>query len=107
MTYEPKIDDYVRWTNEIGQVEEGWVYFISPELPQKKGWKKPIQYFTLEIATKDMPPEIARTSLHKKIHVLVCCYKHCWHQVEYLYNRRDNSDVQMYHSQQGRYADIQ
>ena len=54
-----------------------------------------------------MPEQERIGSFHKKRHVLLLCYKHCWHEVEYLYNRRDNSDVQMYHSQEGRYADVQ
>ena len=54
-----------------------------------------------------MPPEQQRTSLHKKNHVLLLCYHFQWHQLEYIKNRRDSIDVQMYHSQEGRYADIQ
>ena len=61
----------------------------------------------VSIRVKDMPEEQARTSLHKKIHVLLCCYHFQWHQLEYIKNRRDSIDVQMYHSQEGRYADIQ
>ena len=54
-----------------------------------------------------MPPEQQRTSLHKKNHVLLRMLSFQWHQLEYIKNRRDNIDVQMYHSQEGRYADIQ
>ena len=40
--YEPEVDDYVRWTNPLGQVHEGWVYFKGdPEAnnaKRKKGW---------------------------------------------------------------------
>ena len=25
--YEPQVDDYVKWTNSLGDVIEGWVYF--------------------------------------------------------------------------------
>ena len=54
-----------------------------------------------------MPPEMARTSLHKKYHVLMLCYHYNWHELEYIKNRRDDIDVQMYHSQENRYADVQ
>ena len=54
-----------------------------------------------------MPPEQIKTSLHKKNHVLLLCYHHNWNELEYITNRRDSIDVQMYHSQEGRYADIQ
>ena len=66
-----------------------------------------MHYITIELGVKDMPPEQQRTSLHKKNHVLLLCYHTQWHQLEYVTNRRDNIDVQMYHSQEGRYADIQ
>ena len=64
-------------------------------------------YITIELGVQDMPPEQQRTSLHKKNHVLLLCYHYQWHQLEYIKNRRDNIDVQMYHSQEGRYADVQ
>ena len=54
-----------------------------------------------------MPPEQQRTSLHKKNHVLMLCYHFNWHELEYIKNRRESADVQMYHSQEGRYADVQ
>ena len=105
--YEPQLNDYVKWTTALGMVHEGWVYFKADPMPQKKGWRKPEHYITIEIGVKDMPPKQAKTSLHKKNHVLLLCYHWNWHQLEYITNRRDSSYVQMYHSQQGRYADIQ
>ena len=105
--YEPQVDDYVRWTTALGMVHEGWVYFKCDPTPKKSGWAKPEQYITIELGVRDMPPEQQRTSLHKKNHVLLLCYHFQWHQLEYITNRRDNIDVQMYHSQEGRYADIQ
>ena len=105
--YEPQVDDYVRWTTALGMVHEGWVYFKGEPAVKKKGWAKPEHYITIELGVKDMPIEQQRTSLHKKNHVLLLCYHFQWHQLEYITNRRDNIDVQMYHSQEGRYADIQ
>ena len=105
--YEPQIDDYVRWTTALGMVHEGWVYFKAEPSPQKRGWRKPEHYITIEIGVKDMSPEMAQTSLHKKHHVLLLCYHYCWHELEYIKNRRDDANVQMYHSQTGRYADPQ
>ena len=54
-----------------------------------------------------MPVETQRTSLHQKNHVLLLCYHSNWHELEYIKNRRESADVQMYHSQEGRYADVQ
>ena len=105
--YEPQVDDYVRWTTALGMVHEGWVYYKADPMPQKRGFRKPEHYITIEVGVKDMPPEMARTSLHKKFHVLLLCYHWDWHQLEYIKNRRDDADVQMYHSRENRYADVQ
>ena len=105
--YEPQVDDYVKWTTALGMVHEGWVYFKCDYAPKKKGFPKTEHYITIELGVRDMPPEQQRTSLHKKNHVLLLCYHFQWHQLEYITNRRDNIDVQMYHSQEGRYADVQ
>ena len=105
--YEPQVDDYVRWTTALGMIHEGWVYFKGEPAVKKKGWAKPEHYITIEVGVKDMPPEQSRTSLHKKTHVLLLCYHYQWHELEYIKNRRESVDVQMYHSQEGRYADVQ
>ena len=106
--YEPQVDDYVRWTTALGMVHEGWVlYFKCDPTPKKRGFPQTEHYITIELGVKDMPPEQQRTSLHKKNHVLMLCYHFNWHELEYIKNRRDSIDVQMYHSQEGRYADIQ
>ena len=105
--YEPQVDDYVRWTTALGMVHEGWVYFKCEPTPQKKGFPKSEHYITIEVGVKDMPEEQAKTSLHKKVHVLLVCYHYLWHELEYIKNRRDSMDTQMYHSQEGRYSDPQ
>ena len=50
--YEPQVNDYVKWVTELGQVHEGWVYFKTDSVEEKRGWKKPSRYITIEIATK-------------------------------------------------------
>jgi len=90
-SYSPKIDDYVKWKND-----EGWVYFICPD------------YLTIEVRVKDKCEQnIKDCPLHKKTHILVVCYSFQWSELEYIKNRRESADVQMYHSQEGRYADVQ
>ena len=37
--YEPQIDDYVKWTTELGMVHEGWVYWKGEPAPEKRGWR--------------------------------------------------------------------
>ena len=104
--YEPQVDDYVKWTTALGMVHEGWVYFKCEPAVKKKGWAKPEHYITIELGVRDMQPEQQKTSLHKKHHVLMLCYHWNWHELEYITNRRDSIDASMYHSQEGRYADI-
>ena len=105
--YEPQVDDYVKWTTALGMVHEGWVYFKCEPAVKKKGWAKPEHYISIDLGVRDMPPEQQKTSLHKKHHVLMLCYHWNWHELEYITNRRDSIDASMYHSQEGRYADIQ
>jgi hypothetical protein len=94
MTYTPLVDDYVKWTDSLGKVIEGWVYFKDPE------------YITIEIGVKCKDDEnIADCPIHKKTHILVVCYPQYWHELEYIKNRRDTEDT--YKSQQHRYSDIQ
>ena len=53
--YEPKVNDYVRWTTALGMVHEGWVYFKAEPSENKKGWQTPARYISIEIATKPRP----------------------------------------------------
>ena len=92
--YEPQVDDYVRWTTALGMVHEGWVYFKCDYAPKKKGFPQTEHYITIELGVRDMPPEQQKTSLHKKNHVLMLCYHHNWHELEYIKNRRESADVQ-------------
>ena len=105
--YEPQIDDYVRWTTALGMVHEGWVYFKCEPLPQKRGWRKSEHYITIELGVQNKSKEECEKSLHKKNHVLLLCYHTQWHELEYVKNRREDMNVAMYHSQEGRYADPQ
>ena len=105
--YDPQVDDYVRWTTALGMVHEGWVYFKCDPTPKKRGFPQTEHYITIELGVNDMPVETQRTSLHQKSHVLLLCYHSNWHELEYIKNRRESADVQMYHSQEGRYADVQ
>ena len=105
--YEPQIDDYVRWTTALGMVHEGWVYFKCDPTPQKRGWRKSEHYITIELGVQNKSKEECQKSLHKKNHVLLLCYHYHWHELEYVKNRREDMNVAMYHSQEGRYADPQ
>ena len=55
--YEPQVDDYVKWTTDLGMVHEGWVYFKCDYTPKKKGFPHSEHYITIELGVKDMPPD--------------------------------------------------
>ena len=40
MSYTPQVDDYVKWTDSLGRVTEGWVYFVDSA------------YITIEVGVK-------------------------------------------------------
>ena len=117
--YEPEVNDYVIWTTQLGMVHEGWVYFVSEEVKPKRGWPTPVRYITIEIGTKPKPYcTLTHDRLHKKIHVLLCCYENQWGELKYVKRRKSKyddtepdvileDDVAMYHSQEHRYPDVQ
>jgi len=78
MSYAPKVDDYVKWTTTLGNVHEGWIYFVDRE------------YITIELSVKDKSEESYKDSpLHRKIHSLLVCQHYYWDQLEYIKNRRN------------------
>ena len=89
MTYDPKVDDYVIWNRPNGDIEEGWVYFKGDKMEKKRGFRESPTYITIEVAVKDNPEcRYTRNEKHKKIHTLLLCNEDCWHQLEYVKNRR-------------------
>jgi hypothetical protein len=73
MSYEPQINDYIRWTKGV----EGWVYF------------KDARYITIEIAVRPKDDVNYRCcSLHRNERVLVVCYSEQWKDLEYITSRK-------------------
>ena len=124
--YEPIVDDYVKWTNSLGQVHEGWVYFKGDPVDNKKrikdGWNPISQYITIEIGVRPKPHCVyssGKPMRHKNIHILLLCNREHWGELEYIKNRRGTpSDATPetnknldpyagYKSQEGRYQDVQ
>ena len=91
MTYTPKVNDYVKWTDSLGKVTEGWVYFICKD------------YFTIEIGVKDKPDNLV--GIHKKTHTLVLCQHWYWNEVEYI-KTRESPNSSEYKSQRYRDSDL-
>jgi hypothetical protein len=82
MTYHPQINDYVKWRNV-----EGWVYFVDKE------------YITIEVGVKPKPDSLV--GFHRKVHCLILCYTHQWHEIKYEKSRRfknanDLDDMEIY-----------
>ena len=110
MTYEPQVDDYVIWKRPNGDWEEGWVYFkgdpVDNEKRNKQGWNSVSQYITIEVVVypkKECTYTSGKHMRHKNIHVTLLCNKECWHELEYVKNRRGDDDsklVDMYKSQE-------
>ena len=90
--YNPQVNDYVVWTTELGQVHQGWVYFVASEAEKKKGWQTPARYISIEIATKPRKQCDLTTFLHKRIHVCLCCYESNWHELELIKRRKNKHD---------------
>ena len=113
--YDPQVNDYVRWTTELGMIHEGWVYFKADVSAPKKGWITPARYISIEIATKPRPQCNVSTFLHKRIHVCLCCYESNWHELEFIRRRVSKQDDSTpdelsygaYKSQQHRPLDVQ
>ena len=100
--YNPQVNDYVIWTTELGQVHQGWVYFVASESEEKRGWKKPERYFSLEIATKPRPQCDLTKFFHKRIHVCLCCYEQSWNQVKLIKKRKSkHNDTIIWTAEEG------
>ena len=89
--YEPEVNDYVIWTNELGQIHEGWVYFkgdkVDNEIRKKHGWNECQRYITIEIGTKPKPKcEYSKGAdlNHKLIHSLLLCYESEWCNLQFV-----------------------
>jgi hypothetical protein len=79
--YVPKLHDYVKWHHHK-YIHEGWIYFYDEE------------YISIELYVKDKTCTLT-DDLHKKHHVLLCCYHWDWYQLEYIKSRKgfnDNSE---------------
>lgn len=78
MTYEPQVNDYVKWKPHI----KGWVYFKCKE------------YITIEVAVRLKDQENYRAcSLHQNERVLVLCYNQQWKELKYIRSRKTIIDT--------------
>ena len=94
--YEPEVDDYVIWTTALGMKHEGWVYW-KPKIEDntartKNGWRAVANYVTIELGVKEKPNcQYDKNNPHRYIHVLLLCYEHNWHQLEFVKRRNKKS----------------
>ena len=74
--YHPKVNDYVKWTDSLGRVTEGWVYFVDSS------------YITIEIGVRCKDEEnIEACPIHQKTHCLLLCFPENWKELEYIKTR--------------------
>ena len=118
MSYDPQVNDYVIWKTEVGQVHKGWIYFKGEPPVHKRGWKKQVNYVTIELGVKRKPEcQYEKNNPHKNVHILLCCYEHQWPELRYVKRRKSKYDdtepdviideYPDYKSQENRYIDVQ
>ena len=94
--YDPQVNDYVRWTTELGMVHEGGFTIKVNQMIMQRELKingvATSNYITIEIATKPRPQCDLSTFLHKRIHVCLCCYENNWHELEFIRKRVSKQD---------------
>ena len=98
--YVPEVNDYVIWTNDLGTIDEGWVYWkgtpVDNKQREKFGWRPLHNYITIETGLREKPKcEYNKRDPHKHIHILVCCYEHQWHQLQFVKRRKSKHDQQI------------
>jgi hypothetical protein len=72
MSYEPKVNDYVKWTKGV----EGWIYFVDRD------------YATIEVNVRPKDCENYQACcLHKNERLLVLSYREQWKELEYVRSR--------------------
>ena len=87
--YIPQVDDYVVWDQGEYGIDEGWVYFVGPEVEHKPGFREQARYITIETGVKPKPECCyTKKEQHKNIHTLLLCYEHQWLKLKYIKNRR-------------------
>ena len=80
-TFEPQVNDYVRWDKETHSVE-GWVYFKDDE------------HITIEVGVKPRKHcNYVRNVIHCKDHILVVCPSFLWDQLQYIKSRETNHEA--------------
>jgi len=73
MTYEPQVNDYVKWKKHI----RGWIYFKCSD------------YITIEVSVRPKDKENYRhCSLHRNERLLVVCYHQQWKELKYVRKRK-------------------
>lgn len=73
MSYQPCVNDYVKWKKGI----EGWVYFMHEE------------YITIETDVREKTKEnYDHCPIHKNDRILVLCYHNQWNELTYVKSRK-------------------
>ena len=77
MTYEPQVNDYVKWKKHI----RGWVYFKCND------------YITIEVSVRPKNKEnYQHCSIHRNERLLVVCYHQQWKELKYVRKRKSKHE---------------
>ena len=72
--YVPEVNDYVIWENDLGTIDEGWVYWkgtpVDNEHRAKFNWRPLQNYITIETGLREKPNcQYEKGNPHKHIHI--------------------------------------
>ena len=73
-SYQPRVNDYVRWKGC-----EGWIYWIDSDRKS---------YLTIEISIQPKSEQSYKDcSIHRNYRCLLCCYQEDWKDLVYVRSR--------------------
>ena len=96
LQYTPAVNDYVIWESTTdNKNDEGWVYFVCPNMPPDFNNKEHTRYLTLETGIREKPVCPTERNLngkikknpHKYIHTLLLVYESDWKRLKYIHSR--------------------
>ena len=76
--YQPRTNDYVKYSHPQGDHLEGWIYWIDEKNT----------YLTLEIMTRKKSEQSYKDcNIHRNERCLVCVFPEDWYRLEYVKSR--------------------
>ena len=67
--YVPEVNDYVIWTNDLGTVDEGWVYWKGTPVDNEHGLSLTGDHFKTTLQSKQVYERNLIVSMRRAIHI--------------------------------------